>query len=64
MLGTIAMLALTERQIRIAAAFLRYSWEPVHYRYRGLTAIEQQFCTSEEFCELARRVKEMDLEGK
>ena len=44
--------ALTEAIYRL----LRYSWEPIEYKYDALTSEEKGCITSEQFAELVKRV--------
>ena len=46
-----------KRTLEIVQLFLRYSFKPIHYSYRGLTNAERALCTPAEFRAVVRFVK-------
>ena len=45
------------RALEVVQAFLRYSFGPIHFQYRGLTAAEKALCTPAEFRAVVRFAK-------
>jgi len=45
------------RTLEVVQHFLRYSFSPIHYQYRGLTADEKTLCTPAEFRAVVRFAK-------